>query len=1288
MRRWVKVLNYATSHGGALAMIARTLAFAVIVGLSVPADAADHPVNSESDLRTAITSAVDGDTITFNVDVTLTQDLPAIQTNVTILGNNRIVDGANRFRGFFVGKFTGAAGTPAALTVSLQNLTIRNAQARGGAGKDNAGGGAGLGGALFVANLATVTMSNLQFDTNSALGGLGGVAGIYGGGGGGGLGGFAGSGTGGGGGGVGRDASGGNGGVGVPGSAGIVVGPAFGGNGGGNVGGGSNGGGGGGGSSSPSFVIFGGGGGGVGGGPGLTAGPGGDGGFGGGGGGAGDNSSVGGKGGFGGGGGASGVNGGSVSGVGGFGGGGAGGVAGGFGGGGGAISIGFPGGGGGAGLGGALFVQEGGSLTLAGPLTINGSTVAGGAVFDTGAAVGSAFGSGIFLQGNGGPLTFTPGVGETQTVANDIADQTGSGGTGRWGLTKSGAGTLTLAGVNTYSGATTVSAGTLLVNSPGSIVSPVTVQSGGTLGGTGTISNTVSVNSGGTIAPGTSPGILNTGSLTLTAGGTLAVEINGATAGTQYDQVNVAGGVALGNATLNVVLGFTPSAGQTFTIIANDLSDAVVGTFSGLPEGGIFTAGAGRFRVSYVGGSGNDVTLTAIAPPTIDKAFGASAIPLNATTTLTFKLTNPDSGTALTGVGFTDTLPSGLTVANGATPTCGGTLTTSGGNTIALAGATIASSATCMFSVTVTGTSAGLKPNTTSAVTSTEGGTGGTAVAFLVVVNPPEVAPPTIAKAFGAASIIVSGTTMLTITLTNPNPVTALSGVGFTDALPAGLVVATPNGLANTCGGTVAATAGTASVALVNGGLLANNGTCTVTVNVAGTTGGAKNNTTGAVTSTEGGAGGTASASLAVIAPPTIAKAFGAASIIVNGTTTLTFTLTNPNTGTALTGVGFTDPLPAGVVVATPNALANACGGAVTAVAGTGGVGLVSGALPANGSCTIKVDVTGMTGGAKNNTTGVVTSTEGGAGGTASASLTVIAPPTIAKAFGAASIIVNGTTTLAFTLTNPNTGTALTGVGFTDTLPAGVVVATPNGLANTCGGTVVADPGKVVPDTGVPGTGSVGLVSGALPANGSCTIKVDVTGMTGGVKNNITSAVTSTEGGAGVTASASLTVEAVVPPTVAKVFGAASIAVNGTTTLTFTLTNPNAATALTSVGFTDALPAGLVVATPNGLAGSCGGGTITAAARATTVSLAGATLAAATSCAFTINVLAIANGAQNNTTSAVTSANGGAGNAASASLNVLSAVVAPTQIPTLSTFALAFLAIVVLLSGLRRKPAA
>jgi len=201
-------------------------------------------------------------------------------------------------------------------------------------------------------------------------------------------------------------------------------------------------------------------------------------------------------GGYGGGGGARAMPGGSVTGLGGFGGGGAGGAAGGFGAGSGGSRDGFPGGGGGAGLGGAVFAQEGGNLILAGPLTISGNTVTGGAVLDPRATAGSAFGSGIFLQGAGLPVTFTPGAGEAQTIADDVTDQSASGDPRTRGLTKSGTGTLTLFGTNTYGGVTTVNAGTLIVD--GSVITPVTVNSGGTLGGGGTISNSVTVNSGGT----------------------------------------------------------------------------------------------------------------------------------------------------------------------------------------------------------------------------------------------------------------------------------------------------------------------------------------------------------------------------------------------------------------------------------------------------------------------------------------------------------------------------------------------------------------------------------------------------------------------------------------------------------------------------------------------------------------------------------------------------------------------------------------------------------------------
>jgi arabinogalactan endo-1,4-beta-galactosidase len=131
------------------------------------------------------------------------------------------------------------------------------------------------------------------------------------------------------------------------------------------------------------------------------------------------------------------------------------------------------------------------------------------------------------------------------------------------------------------------------------------------------------------------------------------------------------------------------------------------------------------------------------------------------------------------------------------------------------------------------------------------------------------------------------------------------------------------------------------------------------------------------------------------------------------------------------------------------------------------------------------------------------------------------------------------------------------------------------------------------------------------------------------------------------------------PPTIAKVFGSASVPLNGTTSLTFNLSNPNAATSLSGVGFTDAFPSGLTVSSPNGLTGNCGSGTITALASSSSVSLSGATLAGGASCSFAVSVTGTTTATQNNTTSAVTSTEAGNGAAASASL----IVAGPSQQP-------------------------
>jgi len=132
------------------------------------------------------------------------------------------------------------------------------------------------------------------------------------------------------------------------------------------------------------------------------------------------------------------------------------------------------------------------------------------------------------------------------------------------------------------------------------------------------------------------------------------------------------------------------------------------------------------------------------------QSFGPCLERLNATTSLTFTITNPAANTAaLTGVAFSDTLPLGLTVANASAAVCGGTLTTTAPTGIVMSGATIAINSLCQFSISVAGTVAGNFINTTGPVSSTNGGTGNSATANLIVALAPVVTkhlPPRVSR--------------------------------------------------------------------------------------------------------------------------------------------------------------------------------------------------------------------------------------------------------------------------------------------------------------------------------------------------------------------------------------------------------------------------------------------------------------------------------------------------------------------------------------------------------------
>jgi autotransporter-associated beta strand protein len=221
--------------------------------------------------------------------------------------------------------------------------------------------------------------------------------------------------------------------------------------------------------------------------------------------------------------------------------------------------------------------------------------------------------------------------GNVLSVGANNANSTYSGQiSGIGSLTKSGTSTLMMSGASSYTGATVVSDGLLVVNGSISTSILTTIQSGATLGGSGAV-GALTVQAGGTVAPGNSPGILSTGNYN--QAGTLSLELNGTLAGAEYDQVNVIGTVNL-SGLLTATVGYTPVNDQLLFILNNDGSDAITGTFSGLADLDTIDLAGYQWRISYTANyagsntgtftGGNDIALMAIPEPSALVFLGLS----------------------------------------------------------------------------------------------------------------------------------------------------------------------------------------------------------------------------------------------------------------------------------------------------------------------------------------------------------------------------------------------------------------------------------------------------------------------------------------------------------------------------------------------------------------------------------------------------------------------------------------------------------------------------------------
>lgn len=218
--------------------------------------------------------------------------------------------------------------------------------------------------------------------------------------------------------------------------------------------------------------------------------------------------------------------------------------------------------------------------------------------------------------------------------------------------------------------------------------------------------------------------------------------------------------------------------------------------------------------------------------------FGGSA------STMSVELIN-QSSTSLSGIAFIDTMPDGMILANPLNfnvGTCGGTLSgTPGANSFSFSGGSLPALGSCSLTLSATMTVNGNLTNTipNGGLTTNEGVTN-VDPAEATLTNLPGAS---LSKYFVTNPMTAGSDSALTITIQNTGNV-PLSGMGFSDSLPAGLSIsgASAPGPVNNCGGILTAVSGTQLIQLQDGVLEAIS-SCTIVVHITGNTSGSYRNT-------------------------------------------------------------------------------------------------------------------------------------------------------------------------------------------------------------------------------------------------------------------------------------------------------------------------------------------------------------------------------------------------------------------------------------------------------------
>ena len=692
-------------------------------------------------------------------------------------------------------------------------------------------------------------------------------------------------------------------------------------------------------------------------------------------------------------------------------------------------------------------------------------------------------------------------------------------------------------------------------------------------------------------------------------------------------------------------------ANSTCTILVN-VTSLVSGVYTNtIPADSIQT------QQGLTNGSPASATLN-VQDIGLAKVFSPPRFQAGGITTLTITLSNPTSS-AYTGVELSDILPGAvLTVVPGsASTTCGGIVSTILPRTVRLTNGTVppgtaSAPGTCTITVQVTAPADATGATYTNtipagALVTDQGITNGISASAQVRVYTAG-AGISANKSFSPATIATGGNSRLRINISAPAD-TDLTNVSIVDNLPPNVTISNSSpATRSNCGSSSVLTAVTGATSItLSGATISAGTTCQINVYVTSSTPGVHTNTIlpTDITNNENRTipnSLTADLTVETVSDISARKSFTPPVVNPGGTSTLTITLRNTNVS-PLVNVSVTDPLPGtptnGIIVApVPNTSTTCAGGIVAAAAGTQTISMTGGTIPAQvldvpGECTIMVDVQGL----GSRTTFPNTIPTANISGTIQGTTTTLNPAQparadlvigtlaigVVKGFDPLTVFGGSASTLSIDLINPN-NVQLDGIAFTDTMPAGMVIAMPADLSvRDCGGTLAA----------TPGADSISFSGGSLAASASCTLTVRVTiTVNGNLTNVMEVGAVTTFSGATNPDPAEATLTNLPGASLSKVFSPNPVRAGSISLLTFTIQNTGSVL-LSNMGFEDNLPGdlpvGLEIVGSPGPVNGCGG-TLTAVAGTQLIRLADGTLAANAACTITVAVTGNINGSYTN----------------------------------------------------------